>query len=99
MKGDESSTLKLLFKYCKRPTKTSKNSINYYESIHKNNLFRNNSNIMNSNSSLNNNKYNTLINSCNELTQDYSIDFQPYYPYNNLENLYPPRIINIKMYK
>ena len=97
MKGDESSTLKLLFKYYKRPTKTSNNSINYYESINKNNLFRNNSNIMNSNNSLNNNRYNTLINSCNELTQDYSIDFQPYYPYNNLENPYPPRIMNIKM--
>ena len=50
--------------------------------------------------SINKNKdfdYKTNFNNyLNELTQDYLIHFETNYPYNNLENKYPPKIINIK---
>ena len=36
------------------------------------------------------------INILNELTQDYLIYFQTNFPYNQLENKYPPKVINIK---
>ena len=39
---------------------------------------------------------NRKISNISELTQDYLIHFQTNYPYNKLENVYPPKIINIK---
>ena len=41
-------------------------------------------------------KINKNINIIGELTQDYLIHFLTNFPYNNLENQYPPKVINIK---
>ena len=41
-------------------------------------------------------KTNKNINIMGELTQDYLIHFLTNFPYNNLENQYPPKVINIK---
>ena len=43
-----------------------------------------------------NSRSNTNISIMSELTQDYLIHFKTNYPYNHLENEYPPKIINIK---
>ena len=41
-------------------------------------------------------KSNKNISNTGELTQDYLIHFLTNFPYNNLENQYPPKVINIK---
>ena len=72
------------------------NNQNYRYSINSLNSNEQNNKI----NSLNKNKdfdYKTnLNNASNELTQEYLVHFQVNYPYNNLENKYPPKIINIK---
>ena len=54
----------------------------------------NNNNTINHMNKDNNN--NTNISIMSDLKQDYLIHFQTNYPYNNLENSFPPKVINIK---
>ena len=102
--NEESSTIKILLKYYNySQDEYFSNSLNEFNKTASNSNIVNNQNYRNSINSLNSsekNNNNINKNFCNnfmnELTQDYLIHFQTNYPYNNLENLFPPKVINIK---
>ena len=110
----EPSKIKLLIKYYNYSPnnnfieKISNNDLNPNTSSGSTNIMNQNNNsiITNNNkisskininqSNINKNKGN--INIIKELEQDYLIYFQNNYNYNNLENSFPPKIINIKTF-
>ena len=110
----EPSKIKLLIKYYNYSPnnnfieKISNNDLNPNSSSGSTNIMNQNNNsiITNNNkisskininqSNINKNKGN--INIIKELEQDYLIYFQNNYNYNNLENSFPPKIINIKTF-
>jgi len=110
----EPSNIKLLIKYYNYSPnnnfieKISNNDLNPNSSSGSTNIMNQNNNsiITNNNkisskininqSNINKNKGN--INIIKELEQDYLIYFQNNYNYNNLENSFPPKIINIKTF-
>ena len=110
----EPSKIKLLIKYYNYSPnnnfieKISNNDLNPNTSSGSTNIMNQNNNsiITNNNkisskininqSNINKNKGN--INIIKELEQDYLINFQNNYNYNNLENSFPPKIINIKTF-
>ena len=110
----EQSNIKLLIKYYNYSPnnnfieKISNNDLNPNTSSGSTNIMNQNNNsiITNNNkisskininqSNINKNKGN--INIIKELEQDYLIYFQNNYNYNNLENSFPPKIINIKTF-
>lgn len=110
----EPSNIKLLIKYYNYSPnnnfieKISNNDLNQNTSSGSTNIMNQNNNsiITNNNkisskininqSNINKNKGN--INIIKELEQDYLINFQNNYNYNNLENSFPPKIINIKTF-
>ena len=110
----EPSNIKLLIKYYNYSPnnnfieKISNNDLNQNTSSGSTNIMNQNNNsiITNNNkisskininqSNINKNKGN--INIIKELEQDYLIYFQNNYNYNNLENSFPPKIINIKTF-
>ena len=110
----EPSNIKLLIKYYNYSPnnnfieKISNNDLNPNTSSGSTNIMNQNNNsiITNNNkisskininqSNINKNKGN--INIIKELEQDYLIYFQNNYNYNNLENSFPPKIINIKTF-
>ena len=110
----EPSKIKLLIKYYNYSPnnnfieKISNNDLNQNTSSGSTNIMNQNNNsiITNNNkisskininqSNINKNKGN--INIIKELEQDYLIYFQNNYNYNNLENSFPPKIINIKTF-
>ena len=110
----EPSNIKLLIKYYNYSPnnnfieKISNNDLNPNTSSGSTNIMNQNNNsiITNNNkisskininqSNINKNKGN--INIIKELEQDYLINFQNNYNYNNLENSFPPKIINIKTF-
>jgi len=110
----EPSNIKLLIKYYNYSPnnnfieKISNNNLNPNSSSGSTNIMNQNNNsiITNNNkisskininqSNINKNKGN--INIIKELEQDYLIYFQNNYNYNNLENSFPPKIINIKTF-
>ena len=107
---ENSSTIKLLIKYYNYPSENNNNTnttnIEQYQTesnsnfmINQNQNYRYSISSIMSNKNLNKtpkktNKKND-INEC-DLFQDYLIYFQNNYHYNNLENSFPPKIINIK---
>jgi len=74
------------------------NNLNYRYTTNSLISIEKNNNTINHINKDNNNKMN--INNTNDITsdlkQEYLIHFQTDYPYNNLENKYPPKVINIK---
>ena len=69
------------------------NNQNYRYSTNSLMSFENHNNII---KNIDKEKNTTNLSIMSELKQDYLIHFQTNYPYNNLENIYPPKVINIK---